>query len=78
MILGAVADTYFRRASANFEPGTVLVIYSDGVLERRRDDEQFGISRLEGMVMGHQEESATAILEGILEAVTAAWTRVQV
>jgi sigma-B regulation protein RsbU (phosphoserine phosphatase) len=71
MILGAVADTYFRRASANFEPGTVLVIYSDGVLERRRDDEQFGISRLEEMVMGHQEESATAILGGILEAVTA-------
>ena len=71
MILGAVADTYFRRASTNFEAGTVLVIYSDGVLERRRDDEQFGISRLEELVMGHQEESATAILEGILEAVTA-------
>jgi phosphoserine phosphatase RsbU/P len=71
MILGAVSDTPFRRASANFEPGAVLVIYSDGVLERRRQDEEFGIFRLEEMVIQHQAEGAMTILEVIHQAVTA-------
>ncbi len=70
MILGAVADTPFRRASAIFEPGTVLVIYSDGAIERRRENEEFGAVRLEELVVRHQDESAAAILKAVHSAVT--------
>lgn len=71
MILGALSDTQFRRASANLEPDGVLMLYSDGVVERRRGGgEEFGLHRLEEAVIRHQEQSATAILDRILEAVT--------
>jgi len=65
MILGAVSDVEFHRASAIFEPGAVLVMYSDGVLERQNGNEEFGLARLEELVIRHQQESASAILNAI-------------
>jgi serine phosphatase RsbU (regulator of sigma subunit) len=70
MILGAVSDAQFRRASANFEQDGVLVLYSDGVVERRHGDEEFGLSRLEEAVIRNREESAPAILDRGYQAVT--------
>ena len=70
MILGAVSDTEYRRASANFDQDGVLVLYSDGVVERRIGDEEFGLSRLEDAVIRNQEESAVAILDRIYQAGT--------
>jgi len=70
MILGAVSDTEYRRASASFDQDAVLVLYSDGVVERRIGDEEFGLSRLEDAVIRNQEESAVAILDRIYQAVT--------
>jgi sigma-B regulation protein RsbU (phosphoserine phosphatase) len=70
MILGAVSDAQFRRASANFEPGGVLVIYTDGVVERIRGDEEFGLQRLEDCVIQHQGEGAGEILDRIQREVT--------
>ena len=70
MILGAVSDTEYRRASANFDQDGVLVLYSDGVVERRNGDEEFGLSRLEEAVIRNREESAVAILDRIYQAVT--------
>jgi serine phosphatase RsbU (regulator of sigma subunit) len=70
MILGAVSDTEYRRASANFDQDGVLVLYSDGVVERRHGDEEFGLSRLEEAVIRNREESAVAILDRIYQAVT--------
>jgi len=40
-----MAEILFHRASASFEPNAVLLMYSDGVLERRNNDgEEFGFS----------------------------------
>jgi sigma-B regulation protein RsbU (phosphoserine phosphatase) len=69
MILGALSETQFRRASATFEPDDVLLLYTDGVVERRRRGEEFGLQRLEEAVIQHREESAAAILKSIHEAV---------
>jgi len=46
------------------------VLYSDGVVERRHGDEEFGLSRLEEAVIRNREESAVAILDRIYQAVT--------
>ena len=70
MLLGAVSDAQYRRASTNFEQDGVLVLYSDGVVERRNGDEEFGLSRLEEAVIRNREESAAAILDRIYQAVT--------
>jgi len=72
MILGAVAEIIFHRASANFEPGAVLLMYSDGILERRNaDNEEFGLARLEEVLIQHQHESASKILEVIYQTLFA-------
>jgi sigma-B regulation protein RsbU (phosphoserine phosphatase) len=71
MILGAVSDVEFHRASASFEPGAVLVMYSDGVVERQNDNEEFGLARLEELVIRHQHESASAILNAIYQTILA-------
>jgi sigma-B regulation protein RsbU (phosphoserine phosphatase) len=40
----------FRRVTRDFPPGATLVIYSDGVSEAERGDEQFGDSRFAAML----------------------------
>jgi serine phosphatase RsbU (regulator of sigma subunit) len=71
MILGAVSDIEFSRASASFEPGAVLVMYSDGVVDRQNGNEEFGLARLEEVVIRHQQESASAILNAIFQTILA-------
>lgn len=68
MILGAIAEISLHRASTSFEPGAVLVMYSDGLLERRNDvEEEFGLARLENLIVQHQQKSAQKILEVIYQ-----------
>jgi len=70
MILGAVSETQFRRASASLAPGGVLLLYTDGVVERSRRGEEFGLRRLEEALAQHLEASAPVILKSILEEIT--------
>jgi phosphoserine phosphatase RsbU/P len=70
ILLGAVSNAQFRRASADFDSDGVLVLYSDGVVERRHGDEEFGLWRLEEVAVRNREETATTILDRIYEAVT--------
>jgi sigma-B regulation protein RsbU (phosphoserine phosphatase) len=72
LILGALPEISLHRASTIFEPGAVLVMYSDGLLERLNiDDEEFGLNRLKELIIQHQEKSAPEILEAIYETVFA-------
>jgi len=72
IILGAISEILFHRASASFEPGAVLLMYSDGILERRNgDSEEFGMARLEELLIQHQHESAAKILEVIYQTIFA-------
>ncbi|MFQ6043744.1 MAG: PP2C family protein-serine/threonine phosphatase, partial [Candidatus Poribacteria bacterium] len=69
-ILGAVPEISLQRAFARFEPGAVLVMYSDGLLERlNNDDEEFGLPRLIKLIVQHQQKSAQKIVEVIHQTV---------
>ncbi len=71
-ILGALPEISLRRASMSFEPGAVLLIYSDGLLERRnQDEEEFGAARLEQMLIAHRHLGAQKILDAIYREVFA-------
>jgi sigma-B regulation protein RsbU (phosphoserine phosphatase) len=71
-ILGALPEISLRRASTSFEPGAVLLIYSDGLLERRnQDEEELGAARLEQMLIVHRHLSARKILDAIYQDVFA-------
>jgi sigma-B regulation protein RsbU (phosphoserine phosphatase) len=50
-------------------PGEALVIYTDGVTERRRGNEEFGQARLLEALAGSSGSSAAAIVTGLRRAV---------
>jgi sigma-B regulation protein RsbU (phosphoserine phosphatase) len=70
LILGALPEIKLHRSYAHMQPGAVLVLYSDGILERENDQEEaFNIRRLKKLVQKHQEKSAPEILEMVFEKV---------
>ena len=70
MVLGAVPELSLYRHYAYFKPGTILVMYSDGIFERRdRKGNQFGITRLKELAMQQREKSAPEILDALFKAV---------
>jgi serine phosphatase RsbU (regulator of sigma subunit) len=51
--LGAVDDAARPDASIVLEPGSLLVLYSDGLVERRRESISEGLARLERVAKAH-------------------------
>jgi GAF domain-containing protein len=45
--LGVLPTAEYEEVLEAFEPGDVLLLYTDGILEARRDQEEFGLQRLE-------------------------------
>ena len=59
-----------------FDPGDVLIIYSDGITESVNDrDEEFGEERLIEVVKHNLHRSASGIRDRIDEAFRASWAR---
>ncbi|MGI9176004.1 MAG: PP2C family protein-serine/threonine phosphatase [Rhodothermales bacterium] len=72
MILGALSELPLRRAYAYMDPGAVLVLYTDGIFERRNGKkEQFEIDRLKALVVQHQEKPPCALVDLIFDEVFA-------
>jgi len=68
--LGFLPEIDLKRGYVNLEPGSVLVMYTDGIIEREeREDEQFEVERLRELVVSHQHKSAKEIIEEIIKAV---------
>ena len=68
-LLGIYADIDVRDRETVLEPGESVVFYTDGVVEERRDGEQFGEERLREVVAACSGLSATGIAERIERAV---------
>jgi sigma-B regulation protein RsbU (phosphoserine phosphatase) len=68
--LGVLSQFPYGEASIRFEPGSVLVICSDGISEAvNRKEEQFGEERLGAFLREHRHQSAEELLNGVLSAV---------
>jgi len=64
VILGAASEISLHRGSISIETGAILVLYSDGLLERFNDDEEdFGLSRLKTVIVQNQDKKAQEILK---------------
>jgi sigma-B regulation protein RsbU (phosphoserine phosphatase) len=71
-VVGPLPEVRFRRGFARMEPGEVLALVTDGILERADSaGEFFGTGRLRDLVVAHRAESAQEILERLFEAVKA-------
>jgi sigma-B regulation protein RsbU (phosphoserine phosphatase) len=70
LIFGALPEIELRRGYAGIEPGEVLCLYTDGILERQNDlAEEFEIERLINLVKEHRTKSAQDITELIFATV---------
>jgi sigma-B regulation protein RsbU (phosphoserine phosphatase) len=68
-VIGPLPNVTFRRGLAHVGPGDVLVLCTDGILERADDaDDFFGTGRVEAVVRAHAHERAQAILDAIFGA----------
>jgi serine phosphatase RsbU (regulator of sigma subunit) len=75
-VLGPLPDAAYRRRSCTVRPGELLVLFTDGVIERRTQEDvadadpvEFGRDRLIEIVVAHREQPAAEILTRITDAV---------
>jgi sigma-B regulation protein RsbU (phosphoserine phosphatase) len=63
-VIGPLPEARFRRGFARLEPGELLVLCTDGVLERRdRQNEFFGTAGVSRVVREAAEASAGTVLD---------------
>lgn len=69
-VLGPTPDATYTRGFAKLEPGDVLCLYSDGIIEAHdRNDNEFGTDRLVRMVKANRARTAQEIGQEILAKV---------
>ena len=71
MALGIVSDTeYTRPETIDLEPGDLLALYTDGILEaKRRSGELFGLSRFKNLLKEWGDLSSAQLIEKVFRSV---------
>ena len=69
-VLGPTPDATYTRGFAKLEPGDILCLYSDGIVEAHDSkDREFGLDRLQRIVRQNRERSAREIVGEVLARV---------
>jgi serine phosphatase RsbU (regulator of sigma subunit) len=66
--LGLLPERGYENRSEPFERGDLLALYSDGVTEALRGDEEFGVARLAELLVAHRDDPAREIVASINRA----------
>ena len=66
LALGIEADQTYETARATLEPGAALCVFTDGLVEARRDGDQYGEERLHQALVDGRELSAQALAEHVV------------
>jgi len=68
LIFGALPEIALHSSYAKMNPGSILVIYTDGIIERKnRKKEDFGNDRLNNIILTNQDKSAKEIVDIIFD-----------
>ncbi|HXE75845.1 MAG TPA: SpoIIE family protein phosphatase [Candidatus Xenobia bacterium] len=68
--LGLLPDAEFKDTTFQMQPGDTLIFYTDGITEAvNKQNEQFGVERLQEVVARHVHASIDKLQEAILAAV---------
>ncbi len=69
-VLGPTPDATYTRGFAKLDPGDLICLYSDGIVEAHdAHDEEFGLERLQRFVRANRLKSAQEIGEAVLARV---------
>lgn len=72
MVLGPSPDAVYGRRALKMEPGDVLLLYTDGIVEAHdKRGREFGIPRLKRLLVELRKRRAKEIAEGVMNAVKA-------
>jgi serine phosphatase RsbU (regulator of sigma subunit) len=66
--LGTFADLPYDEAEASLPAGATLVLYTDGLVERRDEAIDRSLERLRALAAGHADESADELADTLLGA----------
>jgi sigma-B regulation protein RsbU (phosphoserine phosphatase) len=70
IVLGYLKDIELHRSYIGLEPGSILVLYSDGIVERgNSSEEEFGVDRLKHLVYDNQNLNARELVLLIFDTV---------
>jgi serine phosphatase RsbU (regulator of sigma subunit) len=67
LALGVEPGQTYEEHEARIDPGGAIVIYTDGVVEARRDGELYGLERLAEVVGASLERSAAEIASAVID-----------
>jgi serine phosphatase RsbU (regulator of sigma subunit) len=67
LVLGIDGGQEYAESHADLPPGAALVLYTDGVVEARRDGELYGDDRLDALLAGHHDLPARALAGAVAE-----------
>jgi phosphoserine phosphatase RsbU/P len=69
MVLGPAPDAVYSRRAAHMEPGDVVLLYTDGVVEAHDSKaREFGVSRLKRLLVEARRESAREVVQRVVNA----------
>ena len=69
-VLGPTPDATYTRGFIKLDPGDLLCLYSDGIVEARNDDEEeFGLDRLQDVVRKNRQRTAQEIGQAVFASV---------
>ncbi|MCU1230408.1 MAG: hypothetical protein JWO97_3292 [Acidobacteria bacterium] len=69
-VLGPTPDATYTRGFAKLDPGDLLCMYTDGIVEAHNNDgEEFGLERLQRLVRNNRQKTAREIGETVLAKV---------
>ncbi|HUP65295.1 MAG TPA: PP2C family protein-serine/threonine phosphatase [Thermoanaerobaculia bacterium] len=72
LILGPTPDATYNRGYIGVEPGDILCLYTDGIVEAHNEaGEEFGLPRLVSLVREEGHRSSQEVVQAVLDAVSA-------
>ena len=68
LVLGIDAGQEYEAVHADLPDGSVLVVYTDGVIEARREGELYGVERLDALLAANRELAPRALAIAVTES----------
>jgi serine phosphatase RsbU (regulator of sigma subunit) len=66
LALGVEADQAYEQEETTLAPGATICLYTDGLIEVRRDGEQYGVDRLDAALAGGRDLPAQQLAEHVV------------